>query len=145
MNRSWLEKIMNFMGFTDNCEEDEEEQYSYLSQAKSREKAPILSLHTNSEVKIMVVSPHSFEEVEQMALHLKNRKAIVVNLDGTTKDLARRIVDFLSGAVFALGGSSNKVAADTFLFVPNNVKILPETQENESYGFLHKIDEKELT
>lgn len=127
MGLGWLEKIMSFMGFSDSYEDEEEEkEEARLTRSNSRGRAPVLSLHTSPEVKIIVISPKSFDEAEQLATHLKGRKSLVVNLENIPKDAAQRIIDFLSGTVFALGGSVLKIRAETFLFVPGNVSILTE-------------------
>ncbi len=144
VGREWFEKLMSFIGFGDNYEEDDEGELLSPTE-KRRGKTPVLSLHTNPEMKIVVVSPKSFEDVEQLATHLKSRKPVVVNLSQTPKDVGRRIIDFLSGAVFALGGNTSKVTADTFLFVPSNVTILPGDSliEFSRNNLPRKFEEKE--
>jgi len=145
VGREWFEKIISLIGFGDNYEEDDEGESLPLAENRSHRKTPVLSLHTNPEMKIVVVSPTSFEDVEQLASHLRNRKPVVVNLSQTSKDVGRRIIDFLSGAVFALGGSTSKITADTFLFVPSNVTILPGDSgvDSSRNSLLRKIEEKE--
>jgi cell division inhibitor SepF len=123
---SWWEKFLSFIGFTDDGVEEEEDDVPQLTGRGSRKQAPVLSLHSAPDVKIVVVSPVSFEESEKLAGHLKNRRPVIVNFDGAPKETAQRIIDFLSGAVFALNGSTCKVAADTFLFNPSNVTVYSE-------------------
>lgn len=120
---NWWEKILSFVGFADDCAEEEEDDVLQAPGKAPRKQAPILSLHSAPDVKIVVVSPEGFEEVEKLAGHLKNRRPVIVNFNGTPKETAQRIIDFLSGAVFALNGSTCKVAAETFLFNPSNVSV----------------------
>jgi cell division inhibitor SepF len=121
---SWWEKFLSFVGFADDSVEEEEEGDILQASEKSpRKQAPILSLHSSPDVKIVVVSPEGFEEVEKLAGHLKNRRPVIVNFRGTPKETAQRIIDFLSGAVFALNGSTCKVTPETFLFNPSNISV----------------------
>lgn len=114
---------MNFIGLSDNYEEEEEEEELQPVEVRSRNKGAVLSLHSNPEMKIIVVKPLTFEEAEKLAGHLKNRKPVIVNFENTPKETAQRIIDFLSGAVMALNGSTLKVTGQTFLFVPSNVSV----------------------
>jgi cell division inhibitor SepF len=123
---SWWEKFLSFVGFTDDGVEEEEDDAPQVAGNGSRKQAPILSLHSAPDVKIVVVSPGCFEEAEKLAGHLKNRRPVIANFNGTPKETAQRIIDFLSGAVFALNGSTCKVTAETFLFNPSNVSVYSE-------------------
>ena len=64
-----------------------------------------------------------YAEAQDIADHLKNRKAVVVNLQRIDHDQARRIVDFLSGTVYAIGGDIQKIGTDIFLCTPDNVEV----------------------
>jgi cell division inhibitor SepF len=120
--RGWYEKVLNLLGYSEQADEYEsyEEETTVL---KERSRTPVLSLHTSPEVKIIVMTPAAFDEVEKIANQLKSRKTVVVNLSGTTKEVSQRILDFLGGTVFALNGSMQKVSNDTFLFAPSNISI----------------------
>ncbi|MDH7576436.1 MAG: cell division protein SepF [Bacillota bacterium] len=131
MGSGWLEKIMSFIGFADNYEDEEDDDPVPVVEERSRKRAPVLSLHASPEAKIMVVSPVTFDEAEKIASHLKGRKSVIVNFEHTPKDTAQRIIDFLSGAVFVLNGGTLKITAETFLFVPSNFSIHPEGLTNE--------------
>jgi cell division inhibitor SepF len=123
---NWWEKFLNFVGFTDDGVEEEEDDVPQVTGRSSRKQAPILGLHSAPDMKIVVVSPEGFEEAEKLAGHLKNRRSVIVNFNGTPKETAQRIIDFLSGAVFVLNGSTCKVTAETFLFNPSNVSVYSE-------------------
>lgn len=120
----WVDKVLSFLGFSDSSDEGEEiDSVHEMENYKKSNRTPVLSIHTSSEVKIVVVNPTSFEDARNLAEHLKNRKPIIVNFEKTPKDVAQRIIDFLSGTAFALNGRTSKITAETFLFVPNNVSI----------------------
>lgn len=126
MARGWYEKVLSVLGYSD--QEDEYEAFEEYDEddQKGRKRAPVLSLHTSPEVKIIVLTPTAFDEAEKAANHLKSRKPVVLNFNRTTKEVAQRILDFLSGTVFALNGSMQRVSKETFLFVPNNITVYSE-------------------
>ena len=73
--------------------------------------------------KLVLLEPRAYSESQQIADHLKNRHTVVVNLKRVTKDQAKRIVDFLSGCVYAIGGDLQKIGGGIFLCAPNNVNV----------------------
>ncbi|MFA6809098.1 MAG: cell division protein SepF [Eubacteriales bacterium] len=88
-----------------------------------RKAASVVSIHTQKQVKVIVIEPSSFEEAQNIADHLKLRKAVIINLENAESNLAQRIVDFSCGTTYALGGNMQKVGNGIFIFVPNNVDI----------------------
>lgn len=108
---------------TEDREEEEHEEKS------GRRNAQVVSIHTQKQVKVIVIEPSSFEEAQSIADQLRNRRAVIVNLENADRNLAKRIVDFVSGATYALGGNLQKVGAGIFLFVPTNVDISGEARE----------------
>ncbi len=82
-----------------------------------------------------MVKPETFENAREIADHLKDRKTVVINLEQTNKDIARRLLDFLSGVAYAFQGKIQKVANNTFLITPYNVGIMGDIiDELESNG-----------
>ena len=83
---------------------------------------------------MMLLEPRAYSESQQIADYLKGRSAVVVNLKRVTPDQAKRIVDFLYGTIYAIGGSIQKLGGGIFLCTPNNVnvegKISDESNEN---------------
>ena len=73
--------------------------------------------------KLVLLEPRAFSEAQQIADQLKNRNTVVVNLKRVTKDNAKRIIDFLSGTIYAIGGDIQKVGGGIFLCAPNNVNV----------------------
>ena len=78
---------------------------------------------------MVVIEPRSFEEAKGVTDNLKNRRPIIVNLEQAEAELAQRVVDFVSGATYALNGSMQKVGNGIFLFVPNNMDISSDAKE----------------
>lgn len=73
--------------------------------------------------KMMLLEPRAYSESQQIADYLKNRCAVVVNLKRVTPDQAKRIVDFLYGTIYAIGGDIQKLGGGIFLCTPNNVNV----------------------
>lgn len=72
---------------------------------------------------IVVFQPGTFNEAQQVAEHIKARKTVVINVKRTDKDLAKRIIDFLSGINYATDGNVQKIADNIFLFVPSHIEV----------------------
>ena len=86
---------------------------------------------------LVLLRPESFNDAPEIATNLRNKKAIVLNLENVDKALARRVVDFLSGCTYALDGSVKKVSQATYVFCPYNMEVLGDLKnlqgEVESY------------
>ena len=87
--------------------------------------------------KMILLEPRAYSESQQIADHLKKRNAVVVNLKRVTSDQAKRIIDFLSGTIYAIGGDLQKIGGGIFLCTPKNVniqgKITDETDGKDIY------------
>ena len=97
--------------------------------------ARVVNLNNNSSMQVVLVKPDRFDTVSEIADHLRDKKAIVLNLESTNKDVARRLVDFLSGVAYALDGKIKKVAISTYILTPFNVEIVGDlVEELENSG-----------
>ena len=74
-------------------------------------------------LKMMIVEPESFDDSQSIADFLRDRKPVVINFESTEPDISKRVVDFVSGATYALDGNIQKVGKDIFLCVPSNVTV----------------------
>jgi len=102
----------------------EEEEYEIPRQSRRSTKQNVVSLQSIQQTsKVILVEPRVYDEVQEIADHLKNRKTVVINLQRVNSDQGMRIVDFLSGTVYAIGGDINKLGANTFICTPENVDI----------------------
>lgn len=72
---------------------------------------------------MILLEPRAYSESQQIADHLKNRNSVVVNLKRVTTDQAKRIIDFLSGVIYAIGGSMQKIGVGIYLVAPKNVNV----------------------
>ena len=84
--------------------------------------------------KMILLEPRAYSESQQIADHLKKRNTVVVNMKRVTPDQAKRIVDFLSGTVYAIGGDLQKIGGGIFLCTPKNVNVEGTISEDEEKG-----------
>ena len=106
-----LDKFKNFLSGKDDSVNDSDEEYYNEEVA------------TDSENKMILLEPRAYSESQQIADYLKKRSAVVVNLKRVTPDQAKRIVDFLSGTLYAIGGDLQKLGGGIFLCTPNNINV----------------------
>ena len=119
--------------FMDEEETNEvaEEEYYTMSEEEALKEAD------KTGNKMILLEPRAYSESQQIADHLKNRNSVVVNLKRVTSDQAKRIIDFLSGCIYAIGGSMEKVGVGIYLCTPKNVSVQGKITED------NKKDDKE--
>ena len=120
---------------TENVDETNEEAYYEESKGKALESAG-----ANGN-KVILLEPRAYSESQQIADYLKKRNSVVVNLKRVTSDQAKRIVDFLSGTIYALGGDLQKIGGGIFLCTPNNVNIQGKISEDKDGKDVHDNDD----
>lgn len=86
-------------------------------------RGKVVNIHATTQLKVVLVKPERFENASEIADHLKEKRTVVVNLESTHKDIARRLIDFLSGVAYAGEGKIKKVAANTYIITPYSVEI----------------------
>ena len=87
-------------------------------------RGKVVNIHATTQLKVVLVKPERFENASEIADHLKEKRTVVVNLESTNKDIARRLIDFLSGVAYAGEGKIKRVAANTFIITPYSVDIM---------------------
>jgi len=135
-----LNKVMNFVGWEaeeyderpeDHVDEKEEIQQPQFLQNGAKKQTPskVVNMHTGTQLKVVIMQPENFDDAQEICDHLKNKKPVVINLENLEKDDAQRIIDFLSGSVYALDGHIQKVSNGIFIIAPFNVDILGDFKE----------------
>ena len=99
-------------------EDDMERDYADTSRDK------VLNINTTTQLQVVLVKPEKFQDASAIADHLRDKRTVVLNLESANKDVARRMVDFLSGAAYAQEGKIKKVAVATYIITPYNVDII---------------------
>ena len=105
------DKFKNLITDTDDTDED------FYNQSESNAKDDATGN------KMILLEPRAYSESQQIADHLKNRNSVVVNLKRVTADQAKRIIDFLSGCIYAIGGTMQKIGGGIYLCAPKNVNV----------------------
>lgn len=142
-----MNKVWDFLGVDTGVEEIEENEnenvytYNYDKEEVTDEdteekgffsrKNKVVSMPQPQQVRMVITQPTCFEQSEEICNYLKERKSIIVNLEYVNKDIARRIVDFISGAVHALDGHIQKVSNAIFLVAPVNYEIASDLAREE--------------
>lgn len=129
-----LDKFLGVIGV--EVEEEEtlepvETSWVDAEKSKRQRKNNLLSLPTPKASTMMLFKAKAYEEVESIAQHIKQRRSVIVNFEEVDKETAQSMVDFLSGAVFALDGSVQKVSLGTFLFATNNMDVMGQINEED--------------
>ena len=93
------------------------------------------NIHATTQLKVVLVKPERFENASEIADHLREKRTVVLNLESTNKDIARRLIDFLSGVAYAGDGKIKKVSANTYIITPYSVDLMGDLiDELESSG-----------
>lgn len=109
---------------------------------ESYEEETSVSKKASSTNKMVLVEPRAYSESQQIADHLKKRNSVVVNLKRVTNDQARRIIDFLSGALYAIGGDIQKLGNGIYLCTPKNVDVEGRISDEEEKKNKAKIEDE---
>ena len=140
-----MNKVWDLFGMDAEIEEDEELEndvdygYEYEDEEDTEGRSIFSNLRKNKvvpmaqtqSIRMVISQPTTFEQSEEICEFLKQRRSVIVNLEYVNKDVARRIVDFISGGVFALNGHIQKVSNSIFLIAPMNYEITNEMAREE--------------
>ena len=91
----------------------------------------VVNIHATTQLKVVLVKPEKFEDASGIADHLLAKRTVVLNLESTNREIARRLVDFLSGVAYANGGQIKKVANSTYIITPYNVGVMGDSLLDE--------------
>ena len=146
---SMLDRLKGIMGVPDDdgYEEDidmiqsteDSDDYNvpenYSSQDNGPKRNKVVNINSTMQLQVVLVKPERFDDASAVADHLNAKRTVVLNLESTSKDIARRLVDFLSGVAYANNGQIKRVANSTFIITPYNVDIMGDLlDELESNG-----------
>ncbi|AYD40627.1 DUF552 domain-containing protein [Clostridium fermenticellae] len=132
-----LNKMMGFLGLEDDLDEEIEEAEDLSEKKKaanddsyvepimsnSRKQNKLVSIHTTISAKVRIVKPTSYEEAADICDELKNRKIIVINTTDLETRTAQRLLDFMGGASYALGGDLEEVEKGVYILSPSTVEV----------------------
>lgn len=120
---SFIGNLKEILGM-DSEEETEIEPFDMDDDYENEElnkRNKVVNIHATAQLQVILVKPEVFSDTKQIADHLNSKKTVVLNLESTTPDVTRRIIDFLGGVAYANGGNVKPVANNTFIITPYNV------------------------
>ena len=140
-----VDKFKNFIGYPDDDYYDDEGNMDTMGNASEVDFAPmrseekrsnkVVNIHATTQLQVVLVKPERFEDASGIADHLNAKRTLVLNLESATKDVTRRLIDFLSGVAYANNGQIKRVANSTYIITPYNVGIQGDLiDELESSG-----------
>lgn len=130
-----LKNVFKYDGDEDNLVGTEDGYYN-ISDADAVKEAD------KTGNKMILLEPRAYSESQQIADHLKNRNSVVVNLKRVTSDQAKRIIDFLSGVIYAIGGSMQKIGVGIYIVAPKNVSVQGKISDDSEKGNKNNNDEE---
>ena len=95
-----------------------------VDELEARRSNKVVNIRAATQLQVVLVKPERFENASEIADHLREKRTVVLNLESTNKEIARRLLDFLSGVAYANEGKIKKVAISTYIITPYNVDIL---------------------
>ena len=145
MSGALMNKVWDLFGMDSAAEEEYEDEniYDYENEdeeievedrklfGRKNNKVVNMPQAQNQAIKMVISQPTTFEQSDEICSFLKEKKSVIVNLEYVNKDVARRIVDFISGGVYALDGYIQKVSNSIFLVAPSNYEISNEMAREE--------------
>ena len=127
---SVMNKFMNFLGLQEEEElierervVEQNEEFETFTTDSRKNKNNVVSIHSQKNTRVVLNEPRSYDEAQEIADQLRSRRTVIVNLQRVRQDQAIRIVDFLSGTVYALNGMISKVGPNIFICTPDTVEI----------------------
>lgn len=150
MAKKMLNKVMDFLGLEEEIdeieemdnealnEENEEIENIFDSSNVKNQKGKVVSIHTAVSTKVLILKPMDYDAAIEICDNLKARKIIVVNMTSLESKIAQRLLDFIAGASYALGGSLDEIDKGVYIVSPSNVEITNELKnELSSKGILN--------
>lgn len=95
-----------------------------MDELEARRSNKVVNIRAATQLQVVLVKPERFENASEIADHLREKRTVVLNLESTNKEIARRLLDFLSGVAYAQEGKIKKVALQTYIVTPYNVDIM---------------------
>ena len=133
-----VNKVLDFLGVETGEQEDYEDMNEYVNEEENDEveergffKRKVVTMPQVQQVRMVITQPTSFEQSQEICGYLKEKKSVIINLEYVNKDVARRIIDFVAGAVNALDGHMQKISNAIFLVAPVNYDIASDLAREE--------------
>ena len=137
-----ISKVKSLLGFEDYEEYDDYEEEQYEEQGKdedeiepvitNKKNSKVVNIHTSSTTKVTITKPIDYEEATEICEALKNRRIVLVNTTVLELKIAQRLLDFISGSCYALGGELQQIEKGVYILSPSNVEVTNELKNELS-------------
>lgn len=104
--------------------ESRDDSFTERPRIRRHESDKVVNIHTTTQLQVVLVKPEKFDEAAAIANNLNEKRTVVLNLESTNRDIARRLLDFLSGVAYASNGQIKRVANSTYIITPYNVDVM---------------------
>ena len=143
MSNNVLSKVKSLLGFEDYEDYEDYEDEEYESEVREEEESiepvitnkknnKVVNIHTSTSVKVTITKPVDYEEATEICEALKNRRIVLVNTTVLELKIAQRLLDFISGSCYALGGEWQQIEKGVYLLSPSNVEVTNELKNELS-------------
>ncbi len=143
MSNNVLSKVKSLLGFEDYEDYEDYEDEEYESEVREEEESiepvitnkknnKVVNIHTSTSVKVTITKPVDYEEATEICEALKNRRIVLVNTTVLELKIAQRLLDFISGSCYALGGELQHIEKGVYLLSPSNVEVTNELKNELS-------------
>ncbi|WMJ75988.1 MULTISPECIES: cell division protein SepF [unclassified Sedimentibacter] len=140
-----MDKVKDFIGITEFEEDyDEEDVSAEINSGKPERmetytrKNNVIKVHSNTDMKVFICEPTKYEDCTKAVDELKNRKVVVLNIEGMELEDQKQIFEFIKGAVYALEASIQKISNGIFVLAPNNVQIDGRLSDRYERNYFYK-------
>jgi len=137
-----LSKVKSLLGFDDYAEYEDEDYEEYEKEMTddddgepvitNKKNSKVVNIHTSSAAKVTITKPVDYEEATEICEALKNRRIVLVNTTVLELKIAQRLLDFISGSCYALGGELQQIEKGVYLLSPSNVEVTNELKNELS-------------
>lgn len=149
MSAKVLNKMWGFLGLEDEYEDEEDEIETEITEenegfepvvpasTSKRTQNKVVNIHTAVSAKVTITKPKAYEEATEICDDLKNRKIVVVNTTELDAKVAQRLLDFMGGASYALGGELQEIERGVYILSPSNVEVTNELKSELTKGLFN--------
>lgn len=143
-----MDKVKDFIGITD-LEEEEYEEEEMVADSRYEGSKPermetftrknnVIKVHSNTDMKVFICEPNKYEDCTKAVDELKNRKVVVLNIEGMELEDQKQVFEFIKGAVYALEASIQKISNGIFVLAPCNVQIDGRLSDRYERNYFYK-------
>ena len=128
-----INKVMGFLGMAEEYDDDEVQEIENENEDENmdieslmntnKKQSKVVNIHTSTSTKVVIIKPEDFDEATVISDNLKSRKIVVINTTGLEQRIGQRLLDFVGGVCYALGGAIQQVEKGVYIVSPSNIEV----------------------